>query len=187
MLPRDATEGRCLMRLISALCAALLIVLAACGSPVGAPPAADEDNGAQDAPDAGGGDGGGGDGNACLNTNEEVSAAFDVVVTEAENTASADGSASCIYYTDREAFDIAYTISLSAGGGVGQMVFDAFKGEEDAEPAPGIGDEAIWYGGGLIIRKGDRVLSLGGLSPDMTEDEIRSALEELGRKAADRL
>lgn len=172
------------MRLTSALCAALLVVLAACGSP-GAPTAADDDTGAQDAPDAGGGEAGGGD--ACLNTIEEVSAAFAVVVIEAENTASPDGSASCIYYTDREAFDIAYTISLSAGGGVGQMVFDAFEADENAEPAPGIGDEAIWYGGGLVIRKGDRVLSLGGLSPEMTEEEIRSALAELGRKAADRL
>lgn len=161
----------------------LLVVLAACGG------SAASSTVAEGAPDAGEVDtgGGGGDTNACLNTNEEVSAAFGVTVTEQENTSTPDGSASCIYYVDREAFDVPYTIGLSAAGGVARQVFDAFKADNTSEPAAGIGDEALWYAGGLVIRKGDRVLSIGALSADMDEGEIRAILEDLGRKAADRL
>ena len=164
----------------------LLVILAACGGSAsstvaeGAPDAGEVDTG-------GGDSGGGGDTNACLNTNEEVSAAFGVTVTEQENTSTPDGNASCIYYVDREAFEVPYTIGLSAPGGVARQVFDAFKADETSEPAAGIGDEALWYAGGLVIRKGDRVLSIGALSADMDEGEIRAILEDLGRTAADRL
>lgn len=164
----------------------LLVLLAACGGSAVSSTVAE---GAPDAGevDTGGGDTGGGDTNACLNTNEEVSAAFGVTVTEAENTSTADGSASCIYYVDREAFDVPYTIGLSAAGGVAQQVFDAFKADDASEPAAGIGDEAIWYAGGLVVRKGDRVLSIGALSTDMDEAALRTILTDLARKAADRL
>jgi len=175
------------MRLITALLA-LLLLLAACGGAATSTPAANGGGGteATPAPDGGGNTGGGDD--ACLNTNEEVSAAMGVEVTVAENTATPGGGGSCIYYIDKETFDIAYTIGLSAGGGVGQQVFDAFKNDEAAEPASGIGDEAIFYAGGLVIRKGDRVLSIGVAPSDDRDDaEVRSILEDLGPRAADRL
>ena len=164
---------------------AMMLLLAACGGAASSSVA----EGAPDAGevDTGGGDTGGGDTNACLNTNEEVSAAFGVTVTEQENTSTPDGSASCIYYVDREAFEVPYTIGLSAPGSVAQQVFDAFKADDTSEPAAGIGDEALWYAGGLVIRKGDRVLSLGALSAEMDEAEIRAILEDLGRTAVDRL
>lgn len=166
----------------------VMLLLAACGG-------AASSSVAESAPDAsevdtGGGDTGGGDTggtNACLNTNEEVSAALGVEVTESENTSTPDGSASCIYYVDREAFEVAYTIGLSAPGAVAQQVFEAFKADDTSEPAAGVGDEALWYAGGLVIRTGDRVLSLGALNAEMDEAEIRAVLEDLGRKAVDRL
>ena len=175
-----------LTRTSSILALVLLVLLAACGGNA-APSTVAE--GAPDAGevDTGGGDtGGGGDTNACLNTNEEVSAAFGVTVTEQENTSTGDGSASCIYYVDREAFEVPYTIGLSAPGSVAQQVFDAFKADDASEPAAGIGDEALWYGGGLVIRKGDRVLSIGALS-EMDQAALRTILTDLGRKAVDRL
>jgi len=70
---------------------------------------------------------------------------------------------------------------------VAQQVFDAFKADDTSEPAAGIGDEALWYAGGLVIRKGDRVLSIGALSAEMDEAELRTILTDLARKAADRL
>lgn len=161
---------------------AVILLLAACGT--GAVPS----TAAEGAPDAGGGDvGGGGGDDACLNTVEEVSAALDVEVTEAENTATPGGGAGCIYYTDKAAFEIAYTIGLSAGGSVAQQIFDSFAAD-DAEEVSGIGDEALWYGGGLVIRKGDRLLSIGAVpTVDLDEAALRAILTDLGRAAADRL
>jgi len=175
-----------LTRTSSILALVLLVLLAACG---GSSVPSTVAEGAPDAGevDTGGGDTGGGGTNACLNTVEEVSAAFNVTVTEAENTSTPDGSASCLYYVDREAFEIPYTIGLSAPGGVARQVFDAFKADDTSEPAAGIGDEALWYAGGLVIRKGDRVLSIGALSAEMDEAELRTILTDLARKAADRL
>jgi len=162
---------------------AVMLLLAACGT--GAVPSTV----AEGAPDAGGGDvGGGGGDDACLNTVEEVSAALDVEVTEAENTATPGGGAGCIYYTDKAAFEIAYTISLSAGGSVAQQIFDSFAADEAAEEVSGIGDAALWYGGGLVIRKGDRLLSIGAVPTlDLDEAALRAILTDLGRAAADRL
>lgn len=129
-----------LTRRISMLLVVMLL-LAACGG------ATTPSTAAEGAPEAGGDGGGSGGDNACLNTVEEVSAAFGVEVTEAENTTTPGGGASCIYYIDKETFEIAYTVGLSPGGGVAQTIFDSFSADENAEAASGIGDEAVWYGG----------------------------------------
>ena len=169
-------------RLARALAALLVIGLVAC-SPAAAP-GADETATPTPETDSNGG------GNACLNTVEEVSAAFGVEVTEAENTASSGGGAGCIYYTDKAAFESAMATSLTVGS-LSQTVFDSFAADDSADPVSGIGDEAIWFGGNsvFIVRKGDRVFSMsaGITSAGSDADEIRSILEELARSAADRL
>lgn len=170
------------------LALALALWLAACG---GTAPTS-----AIDQPiEAGGGDTGGGEtgeggsgDDACLNTNDEVSAAFGVEIAEAENTETPGGGASCIYYIDRESFDIAYTIGLSAGGNIAQTVFDSFSADDTAEPVSGIGDEAVWYAGGLVVRQGDRLLSLGAPTTEgMDEAELRTILSDLARAVLGRL
>jgi hypothetical protein len=166
---------------------ALLLGLAACGG--SAPTTAVDAPAEAEGGNEGGGNQGSGNGDdACLNTNEEVSAAFGVQVSEAENTETPGGGASCIYYVDKESFEIAYTIGLSAGGNVAQTVFDSFSADETAEAVSGIGDEAVWYAGGLIVRQGDRLLSLGAPpSADAEEDELRTILTDLARAALGRL
>lgn len=110
------------------------------------------------------------------------------LIADLKPVVDASGGASCLYFIDKETFDIAYTIGLSAGGGVGQNVFDALAADDGAEPVSGIGDEAIWYGGGLVVRKGDRVLSTGAPTTDETDEATyRGILEDLTRTALDRL
>jgi hypothetical protein len=171
-----------IQRLATLLAIVLALALAACGATaptteVGAPV------------EAGGGDAGSGNGDdACLNTNEEVSAAFGVEVAESENTETPGGGASCIYYIDKASFDVAFTIGLSAGGNIAQTVFDSFSADESAEPVSGIGDEAVWYAGGLVVRQGDRLLSLGAPTTEEVDDaELRTILSDLARAALGRL
>ena len=175
-----------------------MILLAACG---GGTSATDVDEGDVDPTptvtaadtdtDSDTGGGAGGD-DACLNTAEEVSAAFGVEVAEAENTVNPDGDgAACIYHTDKAAFESAMATSLTTGS-LAQTVFDSFASDDSAEAVSGIGDEAIWFGTNslFIFRTGDRTLSMsaGGSVPAAGDDAaVRAILEELARTAAGRL
>ena len=153
---------------------AFLLLLAACGG--GTAPSTDADDGAGSdattaaATDAGGTpptDGGSGSDDACVNTVEEVSAAFGVEITEAENTPNAGGGgALCTYFTDKAAFEVEGVETTGsetpAGGGCvysdaggtvlyfsigvittgGVPTYDASA--EGNEEVGGIGDEAVY-------------------------------------------
>lgn len=140
------------------------------------------------ATESGGTGGEGADLDPCLNTTEEVSATFDVEVTEAESV-TAVGGATCTYYTDRAANEEAMRISLSVDE-MGQFMIDTLEADETAEAVSGIGDQA-WFteDGSLVIAKGDRTASLSAsISIAAPGDPaVRPMLEELGRLAADRL
>lgn len=181
------------------IAAALLFTIGACASTptptTGAPaPTTDAGGGGTEvsaAPTAAGegGGGSGGDLDACTNTVEEVSAAFGVKVTEALNTVSVD-NASCLYYTDKAAFESAMATVLQRVS-LATMVFDAYAADDSAEPVSGIGDRAVWFADNksFIILKGDKVLSMSAsFSGPAGDDEaaVRKILEGLGRLAADR-
>jgi hypothetical protein len=168
----------------------LVLLIAACSSSAASSaPAAAGGDGAPAASegDSGGTDTGGGL-NACLNSNEEVSAALGVEIEEAENTEAA-GGASCIYYTDKEAFESALLITVQGGQTV-QIARESFFTDPSWEPVSGIGDEAGWFGGNNLFMavKGDQLLSIAtGIAVQDMDDEGRSALEELTRLAIDDL
>lgn len=130
----------------------------------------------------------GADLNACLNTTAEVSAAFDVKVTEAESV-TAVGGATCTYYTNKAAKEEAMRISLSVDE-MGRFMIDTLAADQTAVAVSGIGDQA-WFttDASLVIAKGGRTASLSAsISIAAPGDPaVRPKLEELGRLAAGRL
>ena len=138
------------------------------------------------------GDGGSGDDNGCVNTEEEVSEAFGVEVTEAENiTNPGVPGGSCIYHTDKASGESAMATTRQSGD-VANSVFASYAADDSSEKVGGIGDEAIWFGQNstFMILKGDTVLSMsaGASVPNSNDPEaMRAILEGLARKAADRL
>jgi hypothetical protein len=140
-------------------------------------------------PDDGETGGSGGAMNACLNTVDEVSAAFDVTVTEAENTAAGEG-ASCVYHIDKAAFSSALAITLTVGELGVDIARQSFLEADGFEEVEGIGDAAGWFapGGLFVIVKGDRFVTMAAGAGATTDPAVaRAALEELARLGADDL
>ena len=178
---------------------ALLLLLAACSgtttssseapestAPTDAPPAATEPG--TDATDAGG-DAGTGDLDACLNTVEEVAAAFGVEVLESENTQAIGGTA-CDYRD--EAGAVVMAIFLNTGEDA-QFTIDAMEtyvADGSAVEVSGIGDQA-WFNADtfLVVAKGDAVLRMNaGIAVAAFGDpSVRPILEDLARSAAERM
>lgn len=179
---------------LGVLAALALATLAACSSGAPAPtataeadttaPAAASEPATSSAPAGNGGD----NTDWCLNTVEEVAAAIDIEVTEGAGT-DAPGIGGGCTYTNADG-SLGYAISVvTAEGAV--STFEAAKNADGAESISGIGDDAVLISaqGPLAVLKGSTFISIGALGVPIIEDAAayRTALEELGRAAIDRL
>ena len=181
---------------------AFVLVVAACGggttpSTAGAPsaPAATGDGGGVEATATPAVEGGGsGIDDFCLNTVEEVSAAFEVEVVEATSSENPGLGGACLY-TDVDGAQVFGLSVITAAGAV--ATFDASAGAEGSEAVSGIGDAALYVPldkyFGILFRKGDVVVNIGPSGTDAFDllggdnARLRAATEGLARTAADRL
>ena len=185
---------------------AFVLVVAACGggttpSTAGAPsapaatPAVTGDGGGVEATATPAVEGGGsGIDDFCLNTVEEVSAAFKVEVGEATSSENPGLGGACLY-TDVDGAQVFGLSVITAAGAV--ATFDASAGAEGSEAVSGIGDAALYVPldkyFGILFRKGDAVVNIGPSGTDAFDllggdnARLRAATEGLARTAADRL
>ena len=135
----------------------------------------------------GGGGTSGGDSQWCLNTQEEVASTLDVEVADVVGTDSPGLGGACLYNA-ADGTPVHAISVITAASAVD--TFNAARSQTGAETIDGIGDDAVLVstGGPLIVLKGDSVISMGPLGAIQQDaGAFRTAVEELGRAAADRL
>lgn len=137
-----------------------------------APPAGDEQTAA---PPAAGLD-------ACgIVTTAEIEQVIGTAVTAESGGEPVDGQSICTFST-ADGEGVLYT-AYDPDGATG---FDVWKTQDDAQPVPGLGDEAIFQPQiGLLVRRGQatyQFFPLGGLSPE----EALSMAVELAQAASSR-
>lgn len=200
--PKTRRRGMPTLGLIAVVPLLFLAACGASGAPTGGAPAsvATDGGGGVEATapptDEGDDDGvtaGGSGEESCLNTIEEVSAAFEVEVTDRASFENPGSGGGCSY-TDADGGPV-YAISVVIGDQAA-AAFDAYRQLEGAEEISGIGDAAVYSPfneiPGVAFSKGGATYGVVGaarlLELPISDDPaaLRSAVEELARQAADR-
>ena len=176
---------------LGASIALLILILAACGGGA-APDAAESQDGGEPAAEPGDGDDGGSGGGidlCAVLTLDEVSAAADVEVTDAQGVNAEDVSSCNWMSADGQA--VAGN-TYTRGGGVidpAQML-DANIGDA-GEEISGLGDRAVLTGDEnfpiVMVLKGDALYSISVLADNLDGEGKQQATIDLARISVDRL
>jgi hypothetical protein len=128
-------------------------------------------------------------GRFCVNTNEEVSAAFGVQVARAENTENPGFGGGCIYYD--AAGNLVYSIGFVPVVQGVDMIATGLQ-TPGAVKIDGIGEAAVLVSpaGPLAYKQGNWTVSTGGAPPDPNAADTgpyRAALETLAKAGVARI